>query len=196
MTPDRTFLLVANRADPTGEAPLADLAGAGGRFDLVARFVTSSLLTSHGIREDTDAIVLFTVATPEPVALRVRGDEVIGLRPDERSTAARLNEALAATAMPVWQDVGDGVALKAVELDALLDELPSPLVALREDGAALGEAGLASGTFVLGDQDELADRQRTAVDGRADEHLSVGPVPLQADQVVTVVHNALDRADG
>lgn len=194
MTADRTFVLVANRADPTGEAPLDDLPGAGGRLDLVARFVTSSLLTSHGIREDTAVVVLFTRATPEPVALRVDGGSVIGLRPDERSTAARLNEALEATAMPVWQDVGDGVELKSLTLEALLDELPRPVVLLDEAGEGLDEASLAPGTYVLGDQDELTAEQREAVEARVDARVAVGPVPLQADQVVTVVHNVLDRS--
>lgn len=194
MPPDRTFLLVANRADPSGKIPLDDLPGAGGRFDLVARFVVASLLTSHGIREDARAIVCFTRAEPEPVALSIAGSDVVGIRPDERATAARLMQALEATAMPVWQDVGRGIEAKATTLGDLLSELPAPRIGLHETGEPLEGSGLTRGSFVLGDQDGLTDEQRALVDEAAERTCSVGPVPLQADQVVTVVHNALDRA--
>lgn len=194
MSTERTFLLVANRAEASGQLPLDDLPGAGGRFDLVARFVTATLLTSHAIREDTAAIVLFTHAEPDPVALRIHGGEAVGLRPDERSTAARLAKALSSTAMPVWQGVGDGVELKAIQLDALLAELPDPVVYLTEDGTALEAAELGPGTFVLGDQDGLTDDQRATVEAASDRTVSTGPISLQADQVVAVIHNALDRS--
>lgn len=194
MTADRVFVLVANRTDPSGDVPLDDLPGAGGRMDLVARFVNGALLTSHGVREDASAIVVFTRADPDPVAVRVRGAEAVGLRPDERSTAARLDKALDVAAMPVWQGVGDGLALRAAPLDELLEDLPDPLVVLHEDGTPLEAAELAGGTFVLGDQDGFTDEQRALLEQASAEELSVGPVALQADQVVAVVHNALDRA--
>lgn len=191
--PERVFVLVANRADPSGQAPLDDLPGRGGRFDLVARFVNSALLTSHGIREGTAAIVLFTRGDPEPVAVRVQGGKVVGLRPDERSTAARLNKALSRTAMPVWQEVDDGIELRSVELGALLEDLPSPIWLLHEDGGLLEQASLAGGSFVVGDQDGFSKAQFKALSSACRRCLSVGPVSLQADQVASVVHNRLDR---
>lgn len=194
MAPPRTFLLVANRADPSGQAPLEDLAGAGGRFDLVARFVSSVLLTSHGIREDAQAVVWFDDGE-DPVGLRVRGDEAVGIRPDERSTAARLNDALSKPPMPVWQEVAEGVQTRAVGLSELLAELPGPLAALAEDGRPVGEHEIEARSFVLGDQDDLTEEQRRIVDRRVAERLAIGPVPLQADQAVTVVHNLLDRRE-
>jgi tRNA (pseudouridine54-N1)-methyltransferase len=190
---ERVLVLVAERADPTGSAPLDDLPGAGGRFDLVARFVNAALLTSHGIREATDAVVLFTRAEPDPVAVRVQGGEVTGLRPDERSTAARVNAALEGTAMPVWQAVDEGVEVRAVDLATLVDEAPGPLVRLHEEGEPLSAAPPAGGTFVLGDQDGLAGEHRRVLDEAGARRISVGPVPLQADQVAAVLHNALDR---
>lgn len=187
------MLLVANRADATGQAPLKDLAGAGGRFDLVARFVVQSLLTSHGVREDTDCIVLFTNTLDEPKALKIHGADVKGLRPDERSCAAKLNEALVPVAMPVWQDAADGMESRAITLEALLDEVPGPIVVLDEEGQPAHGTELAGGTFVFGDDRGLTDEQATALAKRADATVSLGPVSLQADQAVVVVHNVLDR---
>lgn len=193
MDPDRVFVLVANRADPSGAAPLDDLPGQGGRFDLVARFVNAALLKSHGIREDTGAIVLFTRASPDPVAVRVLGGDVVGLRPDERSTAARLNQVLSSPAMPVWQEISDGVELRSVELGELLEDLPGPVWALLEEGDRLESSAREGGSFVLGDQDGFTRSQRALLQDRCSGALSVGPRPLQADQVVPIVHNALDR---
>ncbi|MDX1612246.1 MAG: tRNA (pseudouridine(54)-N(1))-methyltransferase TrmY, partial [Candidatus Thermoplasmatota archaeon] len=137
MAPTRTFLLVANRAIPTGQVPLDDLPASGGRFDLVARFVVQSLLTSHGVREDTEVILLFTNTPDEPKALKVRGDQVLGLRPDERTAASKLNQALGPVAMPVWQACGEGFASRSITLQALLDEVPGPVVLLDEAGEDL-----------------------------------------------------------
>lgn len=193
MPAERTILLIANRADPTGQAPLKDLAGAGGRFDLVARFVVQSLLTSHGVREDTDCLVLFTNTLDDPKALRIHGASVKGLRPDERSCASKLNEALVPVAMPVWQEAGDGMESRAITLEGLLDEVPDPIVLMDEEGEPAHEAELTSGTFVFGDDRGLTAQQAAICAKRADRTVSLGPVSLQADQAVVVVHNVLDR---
>ncbi len=193
MPAERTMLLVANRADPTGQAPLKDLAGAGGRFDLVARFVVQSLLTSHGVREDTDCIVLFTNTLDDPKALRIHGSSVKGLRPDERSCASKLNEALAPVAMPVWQDAADGMESREITLETLLDEVPDPIILMDEQGTPAHEADLTGGTFVFGDDRDVTEQQDAVLTKRADDAVSLGPVSLQADQAVVVVHNMLDR---
>ncbi len=190
----RRFVLVANSARADGGAPLDDLAGAGGRFDLVARFFTSCLLTSHSIRQDTEAVVLFTQADGGPVALRLTGDQAQGLRPDERNAAAKINQALAPVAMPVWQPSSAGFQTRAVDLDGLLADVEGPVILLDEEGEELAGAGVTGGTFVVGDHEGLTPDQRATVASQAALEASVGPVPLQADQVVTVVHNVLDRA--
>lgn len=187
-------MLVANRADPSGGAPLKDLPGQGGRFDVVARFVNAALLTSHGIREDATVVVWFAKGEPEPVAVRIRGRDAVGLRPDERSTAARLNKVLSKTGMPVWQDVGDGVELRTLPFDELVEELVDPVWVLLEDGDAIEASTPVGGSFVVGDQDDFTEEQRGVLEAHSKGGVSVGPISLQADQVATVVNNVLDRA--
>lgn len=186
---DRVFVLVADHARPEPGLPLDDLPGKGGRFDLVARFVNAALLTSHGIREHVRAVVVFT-APEEPVALRVDGGEVTGVGPDERSTAARLLAALEATPMPVWQEVAEGIELRAGGLDQILDDVPEPVVLLHEDGDELDAAG--QGTFVVGDHEGFTDDQLDALRDRADRVARLGSRPLQADHLVAALHHELD----
>ncbi|MEC9204261.1 MAG: tRNA (pseudouridine(54)-N(1))-methyltransferase TrmY, partial [Candidatus Thermoplasmatota archaeon] len=47
----RRFAVIGHRAMARGKLPLNDLAGAGGRFDVLVRATTAALLTSHGLRE-------------------------------------------------------------------------------------------------------------------------------------------------
>jgi tRNA (pseudouridine54-N1)-methyltransferase len=190
---ERAFLLVANSAVASGDVDLADLPGSGGRFDIVARFVARSLLTSHGIREDTQAVVHFTRPDDESVALRVHGEDVSGLRPDERSTAARLAKALSSEPMPVWQTVDEGVETRVVSFEELLADPPEPLTLLTEAGDPIEDLDLDGGTFVIGDHEGLTSEQRSLAAERAAYVASVGPVSLQADQVATIVNNELDR---
>lgn len=183
------FVLVANTARPSSEVPLEDLAGRGGRFDLVARFVNAALLTSHGIREDAEAWVAFT-RPEEPVWLRVQGASVTGIGPDERSTAARLRGVLEATPMPVWQAVEDGIELRVGSLTDVLADAPEPRVLLHETGEPLGD--LAEGTFLVGDHDGFTDEQLDALDALADVRVRLGATALQADHVAAVLHHELD----
>ena len=48
----RRFAIVGHRAMSKGKLPLNDLAGGAGRMDVLIRAVMSSLLTSHGLREN------------------------------------------------------------------------------------------------------------------------------------------------
>lgn len=191
VAPGRTFVLVTNQAQPSAQIPLDDLPGEGGRFDLVARFVNAALLTSHGIREEAAAVVVFT-RPEEPVAMRVRGEAATGIGPDERSTAARLVAALEATPMPVWQAVEDGIDLRVGGLHDVLAEAPEPVVLLHEEGQRV-ERGLAGGTFVVGDHEGFTEEQLAELDAIADQRLQLGPEALQADHVAAVLHHELDR---
>ena len=50
----RRFVIVGTRAMAKGKLPLNDLAGGAGRMDVMIRALMSSLLTSHGMRDDVE----------------------------------------------------------------------------------------------------------------------------------------------
>jgi tRNA (pseudouridine54-N1)-methyltransferase len=190
----RTFVVIANTARADGAAPLDDLAGAGGRFDVVARFVAGALLTSHGMRRDTHCIVHFPNAPRKPRALLIDGGRAQGLRPDERTTASILNAVLARPAMPIWQELHTGISLRAVTLDDMLSGLPRPHAVLDEGGEPAEKMAAAPGTFLFGDHQGLTEDQLVLAHRHADTRVSLGPVSLQSDQAAVVLHNVLDRA--
>ena len=53
-----------------GKLPLNDLAGAGGRFDVLVRATTAALLTSHGLREDVEVILHLGVCFRSRLTMR------------------------------------------------------------------------------------------------------------------------------
>ena len=53
---ERWFAIIGHRAPSSGALNLNDLAGSGGRMDVLARAVNSALFVSHGIREDLSLI--------------------------------------------------------------------------------------------------------------------------------------------
>ena len=63
----RRFAVVGHRAMSKGKLPLNDLAGAGGRMDVVVRALMAGLLTSHGLRTNTE-VVLHLLGGPGPLA--------------------------------------------------------------------------------------------------------------------------------
>ena len=52
----RRFAIIGNRAMAQGKLPLNDMAGAAGRMDVLVRALMSALMTSHGMRRDSEII--------------------------------------------------------------------------------------------------------------------------------------------
>jgi tRNA (pseudouridine54-N1)-methyltransferase len=185
----RQFVVVAHGSPPEGFS-LDDLPGAG-RMDLLARSVAAALLLSHGIREDARCWLVFEDAT-----VRVEGSEVRNLNPDERSTAARVRDALASREDAVGHvpvEASPGVYCSRRDLPSVLDEAGGTLVQLHEDGTPVVDLDPpADPTFVCSDHRDFAADEAALLDDRADARVSLGPERLHADQAITVAHNYLD----
>lgn len=190
----RQFLVVGHDAPTTAEFSLDDLPGAG-RLDLLARAVVAGLLRSHGVRADARVHVVLA----DTYTLVVDGATVRHLRPDERSTAARVRDALDARdeaigAMPA--EPSPGVELYRGGLAPALSRAAADadaVVVLDEDGdPAPSVDPPEQPLFVLSDHHDFAPDDRETVADHDPRALSLGPVALHADQAITVAHNWLD----
>jgi tRNA (pseudouridine54-N1)-methyltransferase len=186
----RQFIVLAHELSVDAEISLDDLPGAG-RLDLLSRCVTSALLCSHDIREDVRVHLVV-----EGYRVSFDGATIRGLSPDERSTAARIRDALAARdeaigSMPA--EPSPGVSIRRGGLDALLEDLEATVIELHAEGAPIVDLDPPSDpAFVLSDHREFTDAEADQLATRADERVSVGPTALHADQAITVAHNFLD----
>jgi tRNA (pseudouridine54-N1)-methyltransferase len=196
----RRFVVLGREASASDEFLLDDVPGTSGRLDIGLRCVRAAMLVSHGLRRDVTVDLVLGGGPRGPRALRVRGAEARFLRPDERAMAVLAKKVLASHAdddRPGYVEVKPGVAVARGGLEAVLGDLGAATPYLLEEGAAdvRSVAQLATGdvAFFIGDPAGFDDASRArlvTVGGRA---ISVGPVSLHAEDVVTLLNNELDR---
>lgn len=193
----RRFVVVGHTQSTGAPIPLNDPSGAGGRWDVLARCVTSALLVSHGVRWDAE-VVLVLRSGPKPRSLRVSGAEIRNLNPDERSTLALLSKALAVESVGAHEEAAlPGIHVSHRDLDAVLEEARrgGPLVWLDEAGedAESSFRPTENVTFVLSDHRPFDPDERQWLERTQASRLRLGPKVLQADQCIVVAHNLWDR---
>jgi tRNA (pseudouridine54-N1)-methyltransferase len=188
----RRFVVLAHKVPTSGEFSLNDLPGTGGRVDVLCRAVGASFFVSHGIRTDTET----TLLVQNSVQVRIAGDRVRRLNPDERSTAAILQLALrGATTEEV--ETTPGVIVSPSSLPQVLDrlyQLEAHPVVLHEQGNPMDSFAFPeSPAFILSDHEDFSDEDEAAL---ADlPRLSLGSVVLHTSQCITILHYLLDRVD-
>jgi len=186
----REFIFVAHDAPTDSDFSLNDLPGAG-RMDLLCRCINAALLTSHGVREDTTARLVF-VGGEHDVTVRIEGDEVRGLNPDERSIAGLVRSALEKRTY-YEAEASSGVYVAEKTLGEVLDKTEGETVILHEDGeAAVSVEPPDEPVFVLSDHREFTDDDIEAVEEHEARRVSLGPVALHADHATAVAHNWTD----
>ncbi len=189
----RRFVVVGHDAPTHAEFSLDDLPGAG-RLDVLCRCVTSAFLLSHDIRED----VQITLVLADEYTITFEGGSLRRLNPDERSTAALIRNALADREEAVGHtsvEPSPGVSLDRRNFEHVLADLPDEgtAVQLDADGRPAVEVDPpAEPVFLLSDHRDFTATESEAIDGVADERVSLGPRRLHGHQAITVAHNWLD----
>ena len=192
----RRFVVVGQRARAAPDFLLADIPSTSGRLDVLLRCLRAALLVSHGVRRDA-VVYLCLLGDPERVrTLRFDGPAAKYMRPDERSLATVVKKALAIPCDAAFTEVRNGISIAAAGVECVYGELEGSALYLLEEGAPdLREAALeASGsTFVIGDHLGMAPALRSELVQRGARPVSVGPVSLHAEDVISLVSNELDR---
>ena len=184
---ERDFVYIAHEAPTEAGFSVEDLPGTG-RLDLLCRCVNAALLTSHGVRENTDAHLVLRNDDGEDVTVRFEGEGVQGINPDERSIAGVVRAALdELTYYEVETSPGVYVAERSVA--EVLEGTDGETVVLHEDGER-SNAVPESPTFVLSDHLGFTEGDLSAVEEA--RRLSLGPIALHADHATAVAHNLLD----
>jgi tRNA (pseudouridine54-N1)-methyltransferase len=187
----RTFVVVGHDAPTTPDFSLDDLPGAG-RLDVLCRCLTSAFLLSHGIRERVEVRLVLADA----FTLRFDGATLRRLNPDERSTAARIRNALEQRAEAVGQlpvETSPGVSLRRVGFEQTLADLEGTVCQLHAEGTPATAVDPPSDpVFVLSDHHDFQSDETSALVDARDHRIALGPEAVHADQAITVAHNWLD----
>lgn len=197
----RRFAIIGHRAMSKGKLPLNDLAGGAGRMDVLVRALMAALLTSHGLRKDTEIILHLGGGPGPPRRIRFDGSELVGVHAEERSIAGQIGKVIATPLPPIghWQPSTRGIEHSGGNLNTTLNQWGElPVVALDADAPRLWspEASLPEQSehaevdigFVLSDDQPLDEEVLDGVMKR-----SLGELWLQGHMAIGVVHFLLDE---
>jgi len=188
----RRFVILGHRVPLDGGFSLNDLPGGAGRIDVLCRAIGSSLFVSHEIRRDVETILSLRNA----VQIRIQGDTVRRLNPDERSTAARLKRALTAlNEEEVMSTPGIFVSSRTLSetIDRLYQLEAAPIVLHETGSCAETFAFPRNPAFILSDHERFTDTDLESLEDLP--RISLGPRSLHTSQCITIAHYLLDARD-
>ncbi len=183
-------MLLAHKAPVVPDFTLNDLPGSAGRIDVLCRAIGAAFFLSHDLRRDVEVDLLLQ----DQVQIRLVGDRLKRLNPDERSTAALIKHALEKLDEEEVQST-PGIFVSRRTLPEMLDRLyqlgAHPIV-LHEDGTPIEVASIPGDpAFFLSDHQNFSPSDEEAL---ADlPRVSLGEKALHASQCITIVHYLLDR---
>ena len=194
----RIFVVVGHKATTQPNFSLEDIPGTSGRLDILCRSVTSAFVLSHGIRKDV-LVYLVLLGGEPPKTIRLVGETLRHLNPDERTTAALLKKALAVQATPEWAMSTSGIFVRTGGLPELLEDLKQTsvrLVYLKEDGRDFrclnDEPQERETAFVLGDHTGMTEEEEALLALAGAEVVTLGPASLHADHCIVVTNWLMD----
>jgi tRNA (pseudouridine54-N1)-methyltransferase len=196
----RRFATVSHTGKADGAWRLDDLAGEAGRIDVLCRNIQAALFLSHGLRADTESYSVFALGSPRGRTVRLQGGQVQRLNPDERSTAARLQQALLVPwSVPDWKEVQRGLAVAGFGLEGLMDDLKGRCtpVLLDPEGTPIQDWTPAKDPlFLLSDHVPFTPEEYEFLDAAGAQRVSLGPHWYHGNHAVSVVQWFLDQRIG
>ena len=200
----REFIFKANKSITNGEVNLKDLPGSCGRLDLVCRCVSSSFFLSHDLRRNTVFYSVHYGAPNPPVALKFVGSELKRVSPDERSIALFIKKALDKSPMQLWKESTSGIYIAKKEFRDIILEKKNEgkeIYYLHKEGENIEnifnnkECNDKNIVFILGDHIGIGEEDEKFLEDIGALKVSLSPLELHANHCITIVHNALDKAE-
>ncbi len=186
----RRFVILAHKAAISPEFNLSDLPGGAGRLDVLCRAIGASFFLSHDLRRDVEVTLLLQ----NRVQIRLVGEQLRHLNPDERSTAALLKHALEKLGEEEVRST-PGIFICQTSLPSILDrlwQLQAHPVILHKQGTPIDSFSIPSNpAFILSDHLDFSADDEKALG--ALPRISLGSQWLHTSQCITIVHYLLDR---
>jgi tRNA (pseudouridine54-N1)-methyltransferase len=194
----RRFVLIGQTASASGDFLLQDLPSSSGRLDALLRALRAALLVSHDVRRDVSVYLVLRGGPSAPRVLRVDGARAKFLRPDERSLATLVKKTLDSVpgTLAELTELRPGVAVRDGDLADVLAEVGEAPCYVLEEGAGDARShafATDDAWFFLGDHRGFDPASREMLAARGAVSISVGPLSLHGEDVVTLVNNELDR---
>jgi tRNA (pseudouridine54-N1)-methyltransferase len=191
----RRFVIVGHKAVSNGDFKLDDMAGGAGRLDILLRCINSAFFLSHKLRRDVEVYLVLQGPPTPPRTVRLVGNELKYLNPDERSTGALVRNALLQTGQGEVKS-SPGIYVSAKGFTDVIDELSerSRIVYLKEDGNDVRDKRFEGDvTFVLSDHTDLTSDEESQLLRHTPGIICLGPISYHADHCIIIMNNELDR---
>jgi tRNA (pseudouridine54-N1)-methyltransferase len=191
----RRFVIVGHKAVTNGDFKLDDMAGGAGRMDILLRCINSAFFLSHKLRRDVEVYLVLQGPPSPPRLVRLVGNELKYLNPDERSTGALVRNALLQTGTGEMKS-SPGIYVSSKSFREVVNDLAekSRIVYLKEDGNDVRDKKFEGDvTFVLSDHTDLTSEEESTLLSHTPSVICIGPISYHADHCIVIMNNELDR---
>jgi tRNA (pseudouridine54-N1)-methyltransferase len=193
----RRFIVLGHRAITSQEFSLNDLCGSAGRLDVLLRCINSAFFLSHDMRRDVELYLVLQGEPDPPRTIRMKGDELKYLNPDERSTGALVRNALMKKLIDNTEIRSTpGIYISRDGFKEILKKLSkiSTLIYLKEDGGSFDPIDPSADlTFILSDDKNMSEEEEGEIKKYGSETISLGPIGYHSDHCITIVLWNLDK---
>jgi tRNA (pseudouridine54-N1)-methyltransferase len=194
----RRFVVLGHRAITSSNFNLNDLCGSTGRLDVLLRCINSAFFLSHDFRRDVELYLVLLGEPNPPKTLRLVGDELKYLNPDERSTGALIRNALMKKLDDKEIMSTPGIYVSKSGFEEVLNKLSkiSKIVYLKEDGKEFTpKKPTQDYTFILSDDKDMGEEEEKLIQKYEAEIISLGQKSYHSDHCIILVNNILDKID-
>jgi tRNA (pseudouridine54-N1)-methyltransferase len=194
----KEFVLRARRATTDPGFDLENLPKEG-KLDSVCSAIANTLWISGDVRRDTAIHVVLEGPHISPKTISFFGNEIKGLRHDERSIALYIKQALQKGAyleLNEEANVRTGIKIAKKSFERLLfEKSKKKIMILDKEGKDIRTFNFPDDfVLVFGSPEGLAPKTEKFLFDMKAEKISLGPRMLFAAHCPIVVHNEIDRA--
>ena len=195
MTIFRHFYVKSHGVTEPEKINLRDLPGSSGRLDVVARCINAAFWLSGDIRRN---VVFHTVlhGGEQPVYIRIEGERLRKVSPDERSISLFLKKAL--ERMGSREETSPGIFASSRSFREVVEEnKDKEFYLLDEEGESIEDMKFEGiPFFFLGDNRDLTDEEKNFLLERGARKVSLGSISYLSSHCIAVVNWWLDRKEG
>jgi tRNA (pseudouridine54-N1)-methyltransferase len=195
----RRFIVLGHRAVTSSGFSLNDLCGSAGRLDVLLRCINSAFFLSHDLRRDVEMYLVLQGEPEPPKTIRLHGEELKYLNPDERSTGALIRNALMKKIdgkKNAEVRSTPGIYISKTGFSDVLKNLSkiSDLVYLKEDGEGIQTLESQNDvTFILSDDKNFTQEEEEEILKYKPKTVSLGTTSYHSHHCISVVQWHLDN---
>jgi len=186
---------VKSHARTSPEINFKDLPGSTGRLDVVARCINAAFWLSHNIRRN---VVFHTILHGEPsppVYIRMEGEKLRKVSPDERNIAIFIKKALKRMKDGIEVESTPGIFVGRKSFKELVEEnRDKTFYLLDEKGEDIGNVKIEGEPFFfLGDHMDMEEEEKELLYRYGAKAISLGEKSYLSSHCIAIINWWMDR---